>query len=520
MGYRFTLESANTVANLTVGNVLSCYRDIYSSQESYNAFKYFLSQFKNNMYSDRSYVYKEAVMHLEKQLPKYKEQKKFLKYGGVDADYVFFDLYVRELLEDLSNVFNDCTIKSLLLPGIRTQYDDGYDFMTSEHTLYNLYNIHRGDSCLILQPQELLYNNVTVLNAFPHFNIAMRQADMWPAVLFWDGQGDCAFIPVKSEKELSELYEIIKHTADPLETLKEIEKEKKRKSHCIFQLSDLHFGAKNVRDAEKHLRSLIEFQISQDEMDNGNSIDFIVTGDAVDSPKPTAEINYAKFARYIKDNYGKKPIRVLGNHDINSHGLAICPMNQRIAHMAGEYPKIEKNEEEKVLLLLFNSNTEGRLAEGKIGEEQMREMENLLSEIEDLKQYTLIAVLHHHLLKVQQPDFYDKKWYEKIVPSDLMEKSLRLLDADAFLEWLCRHNVQIVLHGHKHIPYFNRSNGIAVIGCGSSTGQVVHKDKKKTYISYNILKISEESIMCTQYAEEVFDEGAQNIHTEIIKRYR
>ena len=51
MGYRLTLESANTVANLTFGKVMSCYRDIYSSVESYDGFMHFLDQFQYNMYS-------------------------------------------------------------------------------------------------------------------------------------------------------------------------------------------------------------------------------------------------------------------------------------------------------------------------------------------------------------------------------------------------------------------------------------------------------------------------------------
>lgn len=45
MGYRFTLEAANTVANLTFGKVMSCYRDIYSLEESYYSFMYFLDEF-------------------------------------------------------------------------------------------------------------------------------------------------------------------------------------------------------------------------------------------------------------------------------------------------------------------------------------------------------------------------------------------------------------------------------------------------------------------------------------------
>ena len=51
MGYRFTLESANTVANLTFGRVMSCYRELCGSEEQYWSFAEFLRQFSRNMYS-------------------------------------------------------------------------------------------------------------------------------------------------------------------------------------------------------------------------------------------------------------------------------------------------------------------------------------------------------------------------------------------------------------------------------------------------------------------------------------
>ena len=57
MGFRFSLQSANTVANLTFGKVMSCYRDIFESYESYNEFLYFLDSFEENFYSERKYCY-------------------------------------------------------------------------------------------------------------------------------------------------------------------------------------------------------------------------------------------------------------------------------------------------------------------------------------------------------------------------------------------------------------------------------------------------------------------------------
>ena len=68
MGYRFTLESANTVANLTFGKVMSCYRDIYSSPECYEGFMHFLDQFQDNLYSNEIGRYMRSVQRIRETL--------------------------------------------------------------------------------------------------------------------------------------------------------------------------------------------------------------------------------------------------------------------------------------------------------------------------------------------------------------------------------------------------------------------------------------------------------------------
>ena len=83
----------------------------------------------------------------------------------------------------------------------------------------------------------------------------------------------------------------------------------------------------------------------------------------------------------------------------------------------------------------------------------MSEMGNLLDNIGNLGSYLLIAVSHHHLLPIPKPNYYEQRRYEKILPANFMDMSLKLLDADVFSDWLRRRNVRIVLHGHKHIPF-------------------------------------------------------------------
>ncbi len=76
MGYRFTLEAANTVANLTFGKVMSCYRDIYSSEESYYSFMYFLDEFHKNIYSNENERYMYSIRRIREVLHRYEDYKR------------------------------------------------------------------------------------------------------------------------------------------------------------------------------------------------------------------------------------------------------------------------------------------------------------------------------------------------------------------------------------------------------------------------------------------------------------
>jgi len=259
---------------------------------------------------------------------------------------------VLDALYDLSKIIGQCKIKSLLLPrmiGGNEYCNDHY--MTSAETLRRLTKMHQGNSCLILQPQERPYN-ATIFDAFPNFDIALRQADLWPAVLFWDSVDNCVFVPVKHEDELLLLYQIIKYERDPFREINKIAEERREKSYYIFQLSDLHFGTKSANVAARRLKSLIKTKLSEIEL--SDNINFIVTGDAVDSPTPTTENDYRNFADFLEEHCGNEPIRVLGNHDVNHHGLAIFHGRQHIANITGKYPKIQIFEESKIRTCIHN----------------------------------------------------------------------------------------------------------------------------------------------------------------------
>lgn len=144
----------------------------------------------------------------------------------------FFHRDALDALKELSNFFERCNAKSLLLPSMKGNVKRGYDFVTSSRTLNELLELHKGDSCLILQPQEQPYN-ATIFNAFPNFDVALRQADMWPAVLFWEGSDDYAFIPVRHEDELLYLYMILRYERHPMDEIRRIAERKKETSHVF-----------------------------------------------------------------------------------------------------------------------------------------------------------------------------------------------------------------------------------------------------------------------------------------------
>jgi predicted phosphodiesterase len=517
MEYKFTLESANAVANLAFSKIMPCYKSICSSLESYHEFMDFLGHFYKNICS---YKFKQDI---KKKNHRPGEIHPRFEYRIPQSEYNehSFEKIERDLLEtlcDFSKMFEQYPIKSLLLPKIRILDDDNDDdFMTSHDILNQLFSLHKEGQCLILQPQERPYKAVTIFNAFPNFDVALRQADLWPAVMFWDNNKNYAFVPIKDEEELYNLYQIVQDEPEPINKIKKIAENKKKPSHYIFHLSDLHFGAKDVKMAARRLKSLIKVRF--DSIEANDSVNFVITGDSVHSPNHSNESDYRDFSEHLKEHYGKKLIRILGNHDINNLGLAIFQGKKRIANIVGEYPKIEILEDSKAILLLFNSNTSGKLAEGKIGKEQMAEMGNQLDKVKNLKDYLLIAVMHHHLLPIPQPKFYDRKWYEKILPDNFLELAIKLKDADLFMEWLKERNVKIVLHGHRHIQFMteHKDSGINVISCGSSTGQITHQNKDKTYISYNLIKIGEETVTCSQFAEEILGAGAKHILPEHIR---
>ena len=526
MGFRFSIDDANTVALSTCGRVIPCYDSIFYSHDNYNGFCGFLDRFRDNYYSgdyEKINKYSEEIRGIQEVLAgcDFEKNMNALKQSSFEATgEIYRDEKVLRSLHTLSGLFDNYRIKSLLLPQVNNEYGEATEhFMSDEKTLRELLRRYpyaqKDDSPhLILQLADLpVIEGLTVFNAFPRFGVALRQAKKWPAVLFWDGKNreNFSFVPVSNREELDELYGTVLNDQNYFRELDRRARPKEKRNQYYIHLSDLHFGSKAARDNSERLKQLIEEELSTMKSDD---VGFIVSGDSTDSPFRGGRESDS-FMKFLESKSSREEIiSVVGNHDIGFLGqnFLLYPLRQLFARFFGRYPTIKSDDRTKVLFLLFDSCNcpKGMFASGKIGEKQMLDMSDKLAKLREKKKsgdYLYIAVLHHHVVRFQKPDFYRKG----LIDNKMGENWLHLEDASEFLGWLKKENVRIVLHGHNHILGNTEEQGIHIVSCGSSTGNISHADSKKTFITYNLLNITRHSLTCVQCAEEVLGAGINEI---------
>ena len=139
---------------------------------------------------------------------------------------------------------------------------------------------------------------------------------------------------------------------------------------------------------------------------------------------------------------------------------------------------------------------------------------NEIDAIPEKDKLNFIALLHHHPKEIENPDWYAKDWYEAFLGKNNFEKTMKLVDADLFLQWIEKRGIKLILHGHKHIPKIHKHNDITIIAAGSSTGKVRHKEDGKTFLTYNLIKydiVNKRPVSCSIIAEEILGSGTKNM---------
>jgi predicted phosphodiesterase len=283
----------------------------------------------------------------------------------------------------------------------------------------------------------------------------------------------------------------------------------------LLHLSDLHLGKVTHGRKNELIRLIDSHSMHKDDV----PILPIITGDLMDTPNQDNKEKVEEFLRELNTKFNHRAITILGNHDIDKKGIFsfFRKDKQATISLVSQDP-IELYEEYKLIIIKICSNQGGNLACGEVGEEQLINIGSKLDCIENINDYTLLAVLHHHPIEIQIPDWHSKKWYEEILGA-FHENTMKLVDSERFLLWCNERNIKTVLHGHKHIPNIQKENDVYCIASGSSTGEIEHTDKNKTYISYNLIKYDLEQrtpIQATIYFEGVIGTNIKHLKTEAL----
>ncbi|WP_017212187.1 metallophosphoesterase family protein [Clostridium beijerinckii] len=524
MGYRISIKDINSIAILIDGNIKSFMEETLESIESLHRnisnIKDILKNFDTNFYSSRVeyYInkrndinhYSELLEDLELEycVEIFRNNNKSLENIGDNKDISLF----RRILEGVSSILGKTRIKAIIVPGFED--NEINQILRSKQILKELIGFHPGESCIILQViDEITKDYIYLYNSFKNFGVALKNVDEWPGVLLWDKE-DSVFIPISNIDELKEIFRSIcdRDSLASIEELKDKYSDKKEEYAYFIHLSDLHLGDDHCNKTQKRLLNIVKNQIR--EINSNKNVHTIITGDLMNNPNLENKKLVDKFLNDLinEANIKNEPIYVLGNHDLYQKGLSAPGVKPSNIMQQNEF--ITRIDEIKVIFIKFNSNNSGIFAQGNIGEEQLMQIGNILDDIENKNDYTLIGLLHHHPLIMDYPSWYRKDMVETVLGEDGHQWTMQLLNSNLFLDWISQRNIKVILHGHKHIPKIKRYKKSFVIACGSSTGKVINKDKKKTYISYNVIKYDinrKLPVSCVLYFEDNLGAGPQQL---------
>ena len=449
-------ELLNTFFNIVFQNEPACVRDLTSSYEYLVSFCEWL---------EKRHINCEPLKQIQE-----KEFRLLNTHMSLSDMEMILHIPLQCLFDRcVEHYQNDLHI--LCLPGFQEDlqlYD--YDAKVNEHT--HIYVIE----------EAFQKKNLSFFDPFPSFLCAINHADQWPGILAFQGKQD-VFIPIHSHEDYVKVIQHVEQGHDIFMLYHHFENDL-----YMIQLSDLHLGPAKKEKGLKQLYNSLDTVIPR--LCTHKQLQFLITGDLMDSPNRKNMYMANDCMNYLKKRYKAKVTFILGNHDMIVHGLNIARRQKSkvIAYLLGENIRILENE--KIIFIKMNTCSEGNLARGKVGQRQLDEIDDELSAIENIKDYTLIVLLHHHVYPLDKAQFIKTKWHEKTFISRIIETSKVLVDAPLLIDWLEKRHIHYIFHGHKHLPYFRNQNGYYYIGAGSATGSL--KESKSRYISYNIVRYNTE----------------------------
>jgi len=269
MGFSFSIKNANAVGHLVAGNVLTFLEESSRSSEMLQPNIEFIDRLVTRTHEDfytSELFWQQLYPKIDWLRDTWKEVKgEFERLSRTDIKEQDFLRGSRLLgfLGALSRILSRCRIKTLLLPGFKNSELDR--LLTERFILHDLVRIHPGDSALILQLKERLSEkDIPILNVFPKFEKAYAHIDLWPGVLLWN-DNDSLFLKVESERDLYDIYEVLRYESDSFDYLRtHYERKQEAKEYAyLFHLSDLHFGDHESNRRKLRLTRMLETHLAK-----------------------------------------------------------------------------------------------------------------------------------------------------------------------------------------------------------------------------------------------------------------
>jgi 3',5'-cyclic-AMP phosphodiesterase len=238
----------------------------------------------------------------------------------------------------------------------------------------------------------------------------------------------------------------------------------------IAQISDIHCG--EISFDRKMMTSTIE-------RINSMNPDLVVI--AGDLTAAGYEWEFQEAKRWI-DQIEHPKIVVPGNHDSRNVGYVHFEnlFGKRFKHIRQAFhPERAERLRATGFTVVAVDSSEPDLNEGRVGREHYPWIKDQFDHDDDIK----IFVIHHHLVSI---------------PGTGRERNI-ITDAGDVLAELTQLDIDVVISGHKHVPYFWGINGMLVCNSGTASTRRV---RGRTPPSWTELQVDASTIKAYLHYED------------------
>lgn len=230
----------------------------------------------------------------------------------------------------------------------------------------------------------------------------------------------------------------------------------------VAQISDIHCGS--ARYVDEMLLNVIE-RVNAQEPDV-----VIVAGDLTADGYPNEyELARERLSRLECDNIAV----VIGNHDARNVGYVLFEQifgeRYQTWHFDAAVPMADGTPDPLTVVGIDSSKPD--LDDGELGRHRHHWLEDRLQEAPGFK----LVVLHHHLITI---------------PGTGRERNI-VWDAGEVLEILTRNHVELVLAGHKHVPYVWPIGPTLIVTTGTAS---TYRTRGMAGPSFGLVDITEDYI--------------------------